>query len=192
MEIHYYLADDTIDIKENVVDSAGRDNSFVFMRRAKMPKVYKGLPGPGADSPFTVLNVLGSGVQSGRYIADTLDCGAEHIDFYKEQDFTIGGVINVFGRKVVITDCDPYTKEYYRIKYGTDDFTPVHMPEDLQKAPCRVDQKRELPPWNGYGSFEDSAQNCITVEPKAPNRDFKKFLKFDKYDSIVYSKFFLD
>lgn len=41
--------------------------------------------------------------------------------------------------------------------------------------------KRKLPPWNGYGSFEDSAQNCVTVEPKAPMRNVKQFLKLDRY-----------
>lgn len=65
-----------------------------------------------------------------------------------------------------------------------DDFTPLVKPKDFQEAPLDEKQKRILPPWNGYGSFEDSAQNCITVEPKAPHRDFKKFLEYDRL-SIV-------
>lgn len=181
IEVQYYLADDTIDMKEKVVDNAGHKSSFSFMRRAKLPIVYKGLPGPGALAPFTLLNVLGSTVQTGRYLNDTLDCGSTHIEYYKEQDLTIGGVVNVFGRKIVLTDADPYTKEYYRIKYGIDEFTPIEKPVDFQSAPTHEQsQQRELPPWNGYGTFEDSAQNCVTVEPKAPKRDLKKFLKFDK------------
>lgn len=44
--------------------------------------------------------------------------------------------------------------------------------------------KRKLPPWNGYGTFEDSAQNCVTVEPKQIFRDVKKFLKYDRY--LIY------
>lgn len=39
---------------------------------------------------------------------------------------------------------------------------------------------RELPPWNGYGSYDDSAENCRTVEPKPVHRDFMKFLNKDR------------
>lgn len=30
----------------------------------------------------------------------------------------IGGEINVWGRKMIICDCDDFTKEFYRNKYG--------------------------------------------------------------------------
>lgn len=180
LEVKYYLADDTIEIKENVFDSAGHNNGFMFVRRSKVPKVYKGLPGPGTFSPFTVLNVLTSSSGSYRYIADSLNCGKEKTEYYREQDLWIGCVLNIFGRQFILTDCDAFTKEYYKKKYGVSDFTPAATPVDLQEPIVEEAQERELPPWNGYGTFEDSAQNCITVEPKAPERDFKKFLKFDK------------
>lgn len=38
---------------------------------------------------------------------------------------------------------------------------------------------RRLPPYNGWGSHEDSEGNCITVEPKPPQADFKKLFKYD-------------
>ena len=80
----------------------------------------------------------------------------------------------------MLTDCDPYTREYYRSKYGLNSLDAIALPEDKHAA-LKVEMKeRELPPWNGYGSYEDSAQNCITVEPKAPHRDFKKFLNLDR------------
>lgn len=41
-----------------------------------------------------------------------------HTDYYKQNDLAIGATVNVYGRKVVLTDCDPFTKEYYRVKYG--------------------------------------------------------------------------
>ena len=41
-----------------------------------------------------------------------------HTDYYHDSDLTIGSVINVWGRKFLICDCDEFTKEYYRSKYG--------------------------------------------------------------------------
>ncbi|KOB73422.1 EF-hand domain-containing family member C2, partial [Operophtera brumata] len=83
---------------------------------------------------------------------------------YTPADLTIGAVVNLYGRKVVLTDCDPFTKEYYRATFGFGK---------------RLGSRR-LPPWNGYGSYEDSAENCRTVLPKAPHRDFIK-VGFDSH-----------
>ena len=47
-----------------------------------------------------------------------LQTGAVHEDFYKDCDLTVGGEVNVWGRKVIIADCDEFTKDYYRTKYG--------------------------------------------------------------------------
>ena len=44
--------------------------------------------------------------------------GAVQDEFYKDSDLTLGGVVNVWGRRVVICDCDNFTKEHYRTKYG--------------------------------------------------------------------------
>lgn len=47
-----------------------------------------------------------------------LQTGAVHEEFYKDCDLAIGGEVNVFGRRVIITDCDDHTKDFYRSKYG--------------------------------------------------------------------------
>jgi hypothetical protein len=39
LEIHYYLADDTIEIKENIPPNSGCDSGFMFLHRCKLPKV---------------------------------------------------------------------------------------------------------------------------------------------------------
>lgn len=44
--------------------------------------------------------------------------GGPKVASYTPADLSIGAVLNVYGRKVVLTDCDPYTKEYYRTTYG--------------------------------------------------------------------------
>lgn len=44
--------------------------------------------------------------------------GGPLVASYTPADLSIGAILNVFGRKVVLTDCDPFTKEYYRVHYG--------------------------------------------------------------------------
>lgn len=152
----------------------------MFVRRQKLPKSHKGLPGPGADSTFTVLNVL-----NGRTVVDALNCGKNEVEIYRDCDLAVGGVLNCFGRKIVLTDCDKYTKEYYRLKYGLEEITPMEMPKDHEEVTVLRAKDRELPPWNGYGTFEDSAQNCVTVELKPPLRDLKNFIKYDRWVDAV-------
>ncbi len=40
------------------------------------------------------------------------------MEYYSEADLTIGTVLNVWGRKLLLCDCDGYTREFYRTKYG--------------------------------------------------------------------------
>lgn len=39
LEIHYFLCDNTMEIKENVPENSGRDTGLMFLRRMKVPKV---------------------------------------------------------------------------------------------------------------------------------------------------------
>lgn len=39
LELHYYLSDNTMEIKENVPSNAGRDSGPMFVKRMKIPKV---------------------------------------------------------------------------------------------------------------------------------------------------------
>ncbi|CAH1962003.1 unnamed protein product [Acanthoscelides obtectus] len=180
LEIRYYLADDTIEIKELQSESGG-EPGFIFLRRGKLPKVYKELPTPGADTDYTILNVLGSALTSRRYIVDPLNCGKEKVDYYTDKDLSIGAVLNCYNRRIILIDCDQYTRDYYSAKYGISEFNPLPLPGSKREVKViPPPRNRELPPWNGFGTHEDSAQNCITVEPKAPHRDFKKFLMYDR------------
>lgn len=90
----------------------------------------------------------------------------------------IGQVINVLGRPVVLTDCDKFTREYYQTKYGIEEFVPIQKPTDTRWQEKCVEQI--MPPYNGWGSFEDSEANCCTIQIKPAQRDMKKFLKLDK------------
>ncbi|KAM6418565.1 EF-hand domain-containing family member C2 isoform 1-T1 [Pluvialis apricaria] len=175
--LHYYLSDDTIDIKEIVPVNSGRDTIPLFLRRDKLPKYAPtGLYQPGTITSRTVLNVFGKLVGNrGRYILDNRKTGAVHQEFYRDSDLKIGAVINVWGRKIILCDCDEFTKEYYRTKYGIEDFTPV-----TYKAPPPPKPEKTFPPYTGFGSEEDSLCSCRGLLPKPPQKDFKKFMEKDR------------
>ncbi|XP_076235048.1 EF-hand domain-containing family member C2 [Calliopsis andreniformis] len=185
LEIHYYLADNTLEIKENIPPNSGRDSGSIFLRRMKVPKFYTELDPIGSGDPFTVLNIMGEDTTHGYYTIDPLNTGKLAKEIYKDNELGIGAQINIFGRKIVITDMDSFTKEYYRKKYGLDDFTPLERPRQRGEVPMKVE--RYIPPYNGFGSYEDSLGNCFSMIPQPPKMDLNKFMHYDKqgFDSHV-------
>ncbi|KAK3586545.1 hypothetical protein CHS0354_022677 [Potamilus streckersoni] len=175
MVLHYFLADDTIEIREVISPNSGRDAAPMFLRRGKLPKNIESLRQPGETADRTVLNVFGPTGHGGRYILDSLKTGAVHTDFYKDSDLTLGAVINVWGRKLLLCDCDEFTQEYYRTKYGIQDFSSIQYKNDSYTS-----QPRQWPPFNGWGSEEDSLCSCMGLLPKPPKRDFIKFMEKDR------------
>lgn len=57
----------------------------------------------------------------------------------------------------------------------SEDFTPVKY-----KAPPSPTPSREVPPYNGFGSEEDSLSFCQGLLPKPPQKDFHKFMEKDR------------
>ncbi|XP_001603780.2 EF-hand domain-containing family member C2 [Nasonia vitripennis] len=181
LEILYYLADDTIEILENLPTNCGPSSKSTLVKRLKIPKFFTSLEPVGSSDPLTILNVLGESTTRSYYIADNSYCKKSSADYYKECDLTIGAQINIFGRKVVITDLDNFTKEYYRNKYGLDDFTPLDQPgkrREQSKNPVKY-----VPPYNGFGSYEDSLVNCFSMVPKRPKVITDKFYQYDNQEN---------
>jgi len=174
MVLHYFLADDTVEIREIIKSNSGRDATPMFLRRAPLPKDMDPLRQPGEATDRTVLNVFGPMGAGGRYILDSLKTGAVHCEYYTDSDLTLGTVLNVWGRKFTICECDDFTKEYYRTKYG------ITMEPINYKEPGRPVPPREMPPYNGFGSEEDSLCSCMGLLPKPPKRDFIKFMEKDR------------
>ncbi|KAM4560712.1 EF-hand domain-containing family member C2 [Fundulus diaphanus] len=138
--LHYYLADDTIEVFAITPPNSGREHIPKFLRRSKLPKA-----------------------------------GAVSEEFYRDSDLIIGAEVNIWGRIVIIADCDDFTKEYYRSKYGIEDFTPIQY-----KVPPDPKPPRPVPPYNGFGSEEDSLSSCHGLLLKRPQKDLKKFLEKDR------------
>lgn len=177
LEIHYFLRDATLEIKDIIPENSGRDSGSLFLKKMRLPKFVNGMAKIGETTPISLLNVLG-GSSGIRYIADPLNCGATDIEFYQEQDLCLGAEINVFGRKVILTDCDSFTKEFYRIKYGLNNFEPVNIPKGDQL--CAIPKEVELPPWNGFGTYEDSEINCRSIILKLPHKNYLDFMEKDR------------
>jgi len=79
MVLHYYLADDTVEIREVFPANAGRDSVPTFLRRGRLPKVVESLKRPGELADRTVLNVFGPMGKGGRYILDSLKVCLQYV-----------------------------------------------------------------------------------------------------------------
>ena len=59
--------------------------------------------------------------------------------------------------------------------YGPEELAPVDISEPRRPLPVP-----SLPPWNGYGTPEDSRQNCERLVPVPPRRDLYRALNKDR------------
>uniref|UniRef100_A0A8P0S828 EF-hand domain containing 1 n=1 Tax=Canis lupus familiaris TaxID=9615 RepID=A0A8P0S828_CANLF len=153
--IHYYLMDDTVEIREVHERNNGRDPFPLLMNRQRMPKV---LVKNAKNFPQCVLEISDQ----------------EVLEWYTAKDFIVGKPLTILGRTFFIYDCDPFTRQYYKEKFGISDLPRIDV---SKKEPPPV--KQELPPYNGFGLIEDSVQNCFVLIPKAPKKDVIKMLVND-------------
>ena len=87
--IHYYLSDDTVEIREVNYNNSGRDPFPLLLTRNKLPKKFF-IPQPGEDGPT---------------------------DFYKESDIEPFMTLWAFNRPFQILGCDEFTSDYYLKNY---------------------------------------------------------------------------
>jgi hypothetical protein len=199
-KLHYYLADDTVEILEKLPPNSGRDSNSTFLSRQKLPMEIIHMGKPGDKPTRTVLNVIGNFFDGGRYILDnlkvcyflaqknlikkgfkififfSLKTGAINVNYCKDNDLMLGRVINVFGRKMLLTDCDEFTKNYYRNKFGINNFDSVNY--DHGNYSQKIEHTN--PPYNGFGSEEDSLASCQKMIPEPPKKDFIKWMAYDR------------
>lgn len=48
---------------------------------------------------------------------------------------------------------------------------------------------QEIPPYNGFGTLEDSLQNCLRLQPERPKKDYVKLMENDhrvlRYEAVL-------
>jgi Ca2+-binding EF-hand superfamily protein len=138
--LNYYLADDTVEVREVLQPNSGRDPFPMLLRRQRLPK-------RGAGN-----------------------------DIVRDMDLQCGGCVHVYSRDMWLIDCDDFTRQYYRQRYGLNQEKAVHLlDEPKQERP-----EATMPPHNGFGSEEDSAQNFRALKPKAPRKNLKKANRMDR------------
>uniref|UniRef100_A0A663MKD9 EF-hand domain containing 1 n=1 Tax=Athene cunicularia TaxID=194338 RepID=A0A663MKD9_ATHCN len=153
--IHFYLADDTVEVREVYKQNDGRDPFPILIKRQRLPKTF-------ADKKKTFPSCV-------LEISDQ-----EVLEWFTAKDFAVGKTITLLGRTFFIYDCDEFTRNFYRDKFGITDFQPVEIKKkSLEEVP------RVIPPYNGFGVLEDSLQNCFSLFPKPPRKDIIKMLEND-------------
>merc|ERR1719188_173877 len=147
MEIQYFLSDNTVLINERHARNSGRDCFPVFMKRG--PLLKKGnkvvaCPGILTSDPVP----------------------------YMPEDLKVGEPIQVWGRQIMLYDCDDFTRNFYHEHLGIDQAVGKI---DVSERPMRH-KKLAPPPHNGIGSPEDSLISCHMIQPKAPKQDLVKLM----------------
>jgi len=152
--LHYFLADDTIEVSEIHTPNSGRDHFPQLLSRCRLPKV----PPPTGAARI----------------------GTDHsdkIEYYTHADLRVGCYITVYARHFLIFKADEFTQKFYIDVHGLTpkDFEPIEQKEEVYVPP-----QRTPPPHNGYGEEEDSLGSFYSLIPKPPRRNYAKLLKYDK------------
>lgn len=88
---------------------------------------------------------------------------AEVTEYYQPKDFIVGETVFVLGRRMLLYDCDEFTKNYYRKVLCIEQKPAISVEE-----PKRPIQPKPMPPHDGIGSLEDSLQNTKSFMLKPP------------------------
>ncbi|XP_038134591.1 EF-hand domain-containing protein 1 [Cyprinodon tularosa] len=139
--INYYLVDDTVEIREVHERNSGQEHFTLFMRRQKIPKKIKSEVFPSC----------------------VLEVPKEHVEeYYSPKDFQLGQTIKLLSHHLLLLDFDSFTKDYYQRNYPDMEMKAVEI-ERKEEV-----KKKEIPPYNGFGSIEDSLRNCFSLIPAPP------------------------
>merc|ERR1711920_115699 len=144
--IHFFLADNTIEINEAHARNSGRDPYPGFFKRGILYKENYTNAVPAMLEPDK--------------------------EAYLPEDLRVGETIYVWGRKVVLYDCDDFTTAFYK-EYMDVDQEAGRI--DVTEPPIRH-VKLAPPPHNGVGTEEDSLINCIMIQPKPPKQDLVRLM----------------
>lgn len=167
--IQYYLVDDTMEVREVHKPNDGRDPFPILIKRQRIPKDRYNVK---SNFSAIYLELSDSEVQQ----------------WYKPSDFGMGRTVNVFKRNFTVYDMDNFTKAFYYQNFGETEFGAINDENVVGPQP-KAHNKMEIAPYNGYGSLEDSLQNCLYLVPEPPKKDYIKLMENEhkvlRYEAVL-------
>lgn len=108
--MHYYLADETVEVNEVLRKNSGRSPWPVFFQRNRLYKNPHVNPAPGMAAPKQVA--------------------------YQTEELQVGTTVMVYGRELFIYDCDEFTRKFYSDEHGVEQGAyDVTVPEEPRLEP---------------------------------------------------------
>lgn len=104
INLHYFLADDTVEAKEVPVANSGKPQFSTMLRRQKLPRDWRK--------------------------RQEAEASKDPAMFVQPEDMWVGSTINMFGRELQIRGADPFTRQWYREVLGAEQ--PEDMPSEVQ------------------------------------------------------------
>lgn len=96
-------------------------------------------------------------------------------EYYMPADLVVGNRVHIFNRDCLIYDCDDFTRQWFQEILG------IQMNPIALKKPRPNVLYQPVPPYNGYGTEEDSLGSVHSLQPKPPKIDMKKMFKQDMH-----------
>jgi len=150
--IHYYLADDTVDIAEVKTPNSGHDSFPKLLNKMKVPKNWRDV---SSDYPSIYLERSDEEVS----------------EYYQPRDFIVGNTLFIMARRFLIYDCDSFTRRYYSNCLKIEQPPAMKVFEEKPAIP-----PPPLPPHIGIGAPEDTVQSCFSFLPKPPKKDVLRYV----------------
>lgn len=152
LDVQMYLEDDTVCVVERQATGEAVPSGFLSRRR---------IPKDGTMSK-TVELTFAHRVNGMR----ETNLGSPEA-YYSPKDMYIGLQLNVFGRTVLLYDCDLFTREYYLKEFGLDVGNAIDV-SGVKSAGPKGRPTLPTPPYTGYGTHEDSLSSCRSLALKPP------------------------
>ena len=162
--LNYYLADDNVEVLEKYGTNEGRDPFPKLVKKSKVPKNFFGLQGIGVSA---------DDISDKSYIRD--------------RDLRVGQTIHIYGRKILLYGCDEFTRHYYLQQYNDEQPDDILLQEELIEFPQQTE-----PPYQGFGTEEDSIASFYRLVPKSTTFDALKQSELDKVVFRWKAKFDMD
>lgn len=143
--IFYFLSDDTVQIIEQFPMNCGRAGFPTFCKRQRIPKAME------------------------TEVRGPMHSAYQEEDYYKLEDFMVGKTVRLYNTDFFVYDTDGFTRKYFEGELKN----PLE-PKVNPKLPEKPKTEWKIPPYNGFGSWDDSMANVVQLVPKKPRKDMAK------------------